>query len=121
MHESTREAPPDGPRQEGARITDRLKQLRRRRFVGRQRKLEQLERCTEPDGPAITFLHGIGGMGKSALLEVLQERLRARGLLSVYLDARSFEPTPRGFWEALEAALRAGRPEPAEPGVEAIS
>jgi hypothetical protein len=117
MHENARQDGPDGPQREEARIADRLKQLRRQRFVGRQRELGQLGQCTEPDGPAVTFLHGIGGMGKSALLEVLEEHLQARGVRSTYLDARSFEPTPRGFWEALggELGVRAGRGEPAEP------
>ncbi|HWA73813.1 MAG TPA: winged helix-turn-helix domain-containing protein [Polyangiaceae bacterium] len=87
---------------------DRLDLLRRKRFVGRQRELSQLERCAEPDGPAVTFLHGIGGMGKSALLAVLRDRLRGRGVRSVHLDARSFEPTPRGFWEALASELGLG-------------
>jgi hypothetical protein len=120
MRESAREGGPGGPQPEQARdearVADRLKQLRRRRFVGRQRELAQLEQCSEPDGPAVSFLHGIGGMGKSALLEVLQERLRARGVRTLYLDARSFEPTPRGFWQALgaELGLHAGRGEPAE-------
>jgi hypothetical protein len=123
MHESARDDAPNGPQREEARIADRLKQLRRLRFVGRQRELSQLEQCMEPDGPAVTFLHGIGGMGKSALLEVLQEHLQARGVRAIYLDARSFEPTPRGFWEALggELGLRAGRGESAEAESEAMS
>lgn len=87
------------------RIADRLKQLRRQRFVGRQRELEQLGQCIAPDGPAVTFLHGMGGMGKSALLEVFEERQRARGVRTLHLDARSFEPTPRGFWVALASEL----------------
>src|SRR4051812_9386648 len=90
-----------GPQREEARVADRLNQLRARCFVGRQRELGLLERCAESDGPAVTFLHGIGGMGKSALLAVLAERLRARGVRAVYLDARSIEPTPRGFRDAL--------------------
>lgn len=115
MEKSAPEAPTSGLQREEARITDRLKQLRRQRFVGRQRELAQLEQCTEPDGPAVTFLHGIGGMGKSTLLELLEERLRARGVRALHLDARSFEPTPRGFWQALAGELGLGRGEPAEP------
>jgi hypothetical protein len=107
---------------EEARVADRLKRLRRARFVGRERELTQLERCIEPDGPAVTFLHGIGGMGKSALLEVLEERLRARGVRALCLDARHFEPTPRGFWEALggELGLFGGRDEQPETELEAL-
>jgi hypothetical protein len=103
-------------RPEDARIADRLKQLRRRRFVGRQRELHQLAQCIEPDGAVVTFLHGIGGMGKSALLDVLQEHLQASGVRSVYLDARGCEPTPRGFWVALghTLGLHSGRSEPTQ-------
>ena len=123
MPESAGDDAPDGTLQEDGRVADRLKQLRRRRFVGRRRELGQLDQCTELDGPAVTFLHGIGGMGKSALLEVLQEQWRARGVRSIYLDARRLEPTPRGFWEALggELGLRVGRSEPAEPEWRALS
>jgi hypothetical protein len=119
MHENARQDARNGPQQEDARIADRLKQLRRRRFVGRQRELRQLAQCTEPDGPAVTFLHGIGGMGKSALLEVLEEQWRARGVRSIYLDARNFEPTPRGFWEALGGELGL-RGEPADPEARSV-
>jgi len=105
MRESALEDAPGGPQREAGRVADRLSELRRRRFVGRQRELAQLERCTDADGPAVTFLHGIGGMGKSALLEAFQDRMRARGVPSLYLDARSFEPTPRGFSQVLGAWL----------------
>jgi hypothetical protein len=123
MHESAGEDARRQSRGEEARIPDRLKQLRRRRFVGRERELTQLEQCTEPDGHAVTFLHGVGGMGKSAVLEVLEERLRARGVRALCLDARHFEPTPRGFWEALggELGLAAGRGEQPEPERGALS
>jgi hypothetical protein len=121
MRESAGEEGRLGSRDEEARIADRLKQLRRGRFVGRERELAQLEQCAEPDGPAVTFLHGIGGMGKSALLEVLADRLRARGVRALCLDARHFEPTARGFWEALRGELALARDERLEPELDALS
>jgi hypothetical protein len=108
MAESSRDHIPAGPVREEARIADRLSQLQRRYFVGRQRELKMLGQCIDPDGPAVTFLHGIGGMGKSALLTALALRLQERGVRSVYLDARSFAPTPRGFWQALASELGLG-------------
>jgi hypothetical protein len=115
-------AEPGPPRREGARVADRLTELQRRSFVGRERELAQLAHCADADGPAVTFLHGIGGMGKSTLLAVLEERLRARTVRSIYLDARRIEPTPRGFWQALGAELGLGAParEPTEVEAEAL-
>lgn len=119
MPERLRDHASAGPEREELRVADRLSRLRHRSFVGRQRELALLERCTEPDGPAVTFLHGIGGMGKSALLAVLGERWRTRGVRSVYLDARGIEPTARGFWQALGGEL-AVTALAAEPGVSVL-
>lgn len=96
MHERTQQNVLNDVRPGDARVVDRLRQLRRERFVGRQRELAQLDQCVRADGPAVTFLHGMAGMGKSALLEVFEERLGARGIRTLHLDARGFEPTPRG-------------------------
>jgi hypothetical protein len=122
MDENVRADGRNRPLQQEARVADRLIQLRRRRFVGRDRELGQLEQCIEPDGPAVTFLHGIGGMGKSALLEALKGRFQDRGVRSIYLDAQSFAPTSRGFWEALGNALGVGEREGglADPESEAL-
>lgn len=105
MHESFRDEGREEPEREVAQVADRLSHLRRRSFVGRERELEQLEQCATVDGPAVTFLHGIGGMGKSALLELVVTRFDARGVQSLYLDARAIEPTPRGLWQALGGEL----------------
>jgi hypothetical protein len=122
MHEKTRYGVAGGSPEE-ARVGDRLKNLRHRHFVGRHRELGQLEQCASPDGPAVTFLHGIGGMGKSMLLEVLEERLRARGVRTLRLDARGIEPTPRGFWQALagELRLRTGHADADTPDAETLA
>src|SRR3954468_19741313 len=105
MHEGIRDKDQGGSQREVAHVADRLSATRRRNFVGRSRELDQLEQCASIDGPAVTFLHGIGGMGKSALLEVLVARFGARGVQSIYLDARALEPTPRGFWQRLGGEL----------------
>ena len=50
------------------------------------------------------FIHGIGGVGKSALLEAFTAEARAQGAVVVSLDGGAVEPTPRGFLAALSNA-----------------
>jgi len=66
------------------------------RIVGRERELERLH---EP--ARVAFVHGIPGIGKSALLDAfLADRPGV-----VRLDCRSIEPTERGFMAALERSM----------------
>ena len=67
----------------------------RRAFAGRQRELELLH---EP--ARVTFVHGIAGIGKSALLD----ELLADDTGVARLDCRTIEPTERGFRGALGPA-----------------
>ena len=90
-----------------------------RAFVGRERELERLERWLGPGGAAVVFVHGLGGIGKSALLRALEPRLAARGFGVVRSSARDIEPTPQGVLAALGAAVGT---EPAIPElVDALS
>jgi hypothetical protein len=62
------------------------------KIVGRERELERLHHPSP-----VAFVHGIPGIGKSALLDaLLADRPRV-----VRLDCRSIEPTERGFRAAL--------------------
>src|SRR5258707_7117268 len=54
-------------------------------------------------GPLVVFVHGIAGVGKSALAESFGVEARAAGATVLRMDGRSIEPTPRGFLAALEA------------------
>ncbi len=54
------------------------------------------------DGPLVVFVHGIAGIGKSALAEAFGVEARARGAMVLRLDGRTIEPTERGFLAALE-------------------
>ena len=70
--------------------------------------LEDATRLTHalgPDGPVVTHVHGIGGIGKSRLLEVFGSMARAKGRDVVQLDFHSIEPSPIGFVRALSAAI----------------
>ncbi|GIJ46371.1 hypothetical protein Val02_32570 [Virgisporangium aliadipatigenens] len=54
---------------------------------------------------AAIFLHGPGGIGKSALLQRYADEARDRGRTVVELDGRAISPTPAAFREAAGDAL----------------
>lgn len=79
-------------------------EARLRSFVGRERELALLEDLVRSEVPAVLHLHGIAGIGKSALVATLVDRLQERNEIVVALDCRTIEPTERGLREALERA-----------------
>lgn len=96
-------------------VADRLRQARRRRFVGRTGELELFRTAlmSGESGFTVLFVHGPGGIGKTALLGALAEAAEDAGATAVRLDARTIEPSPPAFYTALGAAL--GLPESAAP------
>ena len=73
-------------------------------LVGRDEELAFLERLTTAPIPSITFVHGIGGMGKSRVLQELARRRGAAGASVVRIDCRAVEPTEAGFFRELSRA-----------------
>jgi hypothetical protein len=69
-------------------------------LIGRDRERELL---LDPGAP-IVFVHGIAGVGKTALLRAFASDARARGADVLVLDCRKIEPTERGFRAALGGA-----------------
>ena len=88
-------------------LKDVLAQRTAEHFFGRDEELSILLRALEEDGPPITYLHGIAGIGKSSLIAVFAARARAEGASVIQLDCRSIEPTERGFLHELGLALGA--------------
>jgi hypothetical protein len=76
-------------------------------FVGRSSELGTLLACLDAAGPLVLHVHGIGGIGKSALMTVFCEQARSRGASVVRVDCRSVEPTEAGLLEELRAAIGA--------------
>lgn len=70
-------------------------------FVGRDDELVFLERLTSEPIPSITFVNGIGGIGKSRLLDAFALRRRSAGAVVVRIDCRLVEPTESGFLRSL--------------------
>jgi DNA-binding CsgD family transcriptional regulator len=85
------------------RLADRLADAEATALVGRTVERELLVGLlTAEPGPAIVFLHGPGGIGKTILLHGVLDRL---GAASVCIDGRHVEPTPTGLLEAIAAVL----------------
>ncbi|HEY1977375.1 MAG TPA: winged helix-turn-helix domain-containing protein [Candidatus Baltobacteraceae bacterium] len=77
-------------------------------FVGRADELGQLDRLTTGPVPSITFVIGIGGIGKSRFLDAFASRRRAAGGTVVRIDCRLVEPTEDGFYEELRRTIGGG-------------
>ncbi len=87
------------------RVSDLIAQEAARGFVGRNREIGLLLESLSAAGPAVVYLHGIAGIGKSALLAAFLERASRQKARTVVLDCRSVEPTETGFLRALGSAL----------------
>ncbi|MEI7742945.1 MAG: winged helix-turn-helix domain-containing protein [Chloroflexota bacterium] len=71
-------------------------------LVGREDEKAVLRRLQDEGGPRVVFVHGIAGIGKTALIESFAVEARAWGTTVLRLDCRWMEPTERGFLAALE-------------------
>ena len=69
-----------------------------RPFVGRTAELALLMELV--DTGAVVHLHGVAGVGKSALLETFGAQVRDAESTAVMLDCRAVEPTVRGILRA---------------------
>jgi hypothetical protein len=76
-------------------------------IIGREVERDSLLLALGEDGPLVVFIHGIGGVGKSALVESFTTVARATGAVVLLLDGGATEPTPRGFLAALSGATGA--------------
>ncbi|HZB75667.1 MAG TPA: AAA family ATPase, partial [Solirubrobacteraceae bacterium] len=90
----------DGP---AATLAERLWGARRRRFVGRESELELVRTALAASEPpfAVLFVHGPGGVGKSALLRAAADVAQELGVPAADVDLRAVEPSPAGFCRAL--------------------
>jgi len=90
-----------------ARLADRLHLARRQRFVGRNAELElfRVALSRELSDFAVLHLYGPGGMGKTTLLNEFGRIAAEAGRLHFALDGRHLDPSPDGFFTALQRAL----------------
>jgi hypothetical protein len=88
-------------------LADLLIEQARRTFIGRAEEMAALLQTLDESCPSVTYLHGIGGIGKSRLLSAFAHGARAAGASVIILNCHSIEPTEQGFWTGLSAALGA--------------
>ena len=87
-------------------IADALSANRARIFVGRASEQTLLDRLVSAVDPArVLFFHGAAGIGKSALLDALEQRAAEGPGSVVRCDARMVPSEPRAARLALEAAM----------------
>ena len=89
------------------RLADRLAVAGRRRLWGRERELGLFrDALTGGSAPfSLLYVYGLGGVGKSALLDASAQHAAVEGVMTVSLDARNMEASPRGFLHAVAEAL----------------
>ncbi len=81
-----------------------------RPVFGRKRELELLSEAMRHSGPRVIHVHGISGIGKSALMLGFAAIWRSKRRTVLLLDGRTIEPTESGFQHELSRQLRIGRP-----------
>ena len=87
------------------RMKDVLAQQVLSSLVGRAEEMATLLRCLEGESPFVVQIHGIGGVGKSALVHAFVARAQEQGAIAVVLDTPLIEPTERGFLQELGHAI----------------
>ena len=95
-------------------IAGRLAAARRQAFVGRVSELDLFRSALSEDPPpfSVLFLHGPGGIGKSALLQRLADEAEQAARIAVRIDCAT-AGYPATFLPSLAAAL--GLPPDADP------
>ncbi|MDN3059761.1 AAA family ATPase [Streptomyces sp. SRF1] len=73
-------------------LGEQLRELRARSFVGRESEMSLFR--TALAEPGLIFVHGAGGVGKSALLEAFAHLAAAAGRPAVRVDARHMRLGP---------------------------
>lgn len=98
-----------------ARLADRLSAARQQRFVGRHAERALFRAAlSAPQLPFnVLHVHGPGGIGKSTLLREFLSICEELQVPALHLDARTLDPSPDAFLQALGAALRHSAPDAA--------
>jgi len=104
-------------------MKDLLAKRAQENLIGRTEEMASLLQCLEGEFPLVVQIHGIGGVGKSALVQAFSVQAQEQGATVVTLDSPLIEPTERGFLHELGNALGIDNPtmEAAVNGLEGLS
>jgi hypothetical protein len=76
---------------------DILSRRKSENFVDRKLELDQLLGYVMSAEPAVVHVHGIPGIGKTSLLDMLTHRVAKTGFSIISLECREIEPSSRAF------------------------
>src|SRR3954467_8722219 len=88
-----------------ATIRDRLSLNARAHLTGRANELAVLRQALVQDVPVVIHLHGIPGIGKSALAAAFAEDVRSLSGAALAVECAAVEPTERGLLRELGRLL----------------
>jgi hypothetical protein len=90
---------------DGGSLAERLRWARERAFVGRRRELALFREALSgaPGAPAVSHVHGPGGVGTSTLLRRFADESRDAGRPVVEVNGRLIDSSPAGFRAEAEA------------------
>src|SRR3954469_15044628 len=106
------------PPRSGGSVSERLAAAAATALIGRAEERSRLAALLAPDGPAAVFVHGPGGIGKTALIT---GTLASLPLKAVTLEGREVEPTVPGALAALGTALGVPAPSSAPAAAREIA
>jgi hypothetical protein len=84
------------------KFQDRLRQHALKNFVGRQQQLSKLREVLESDEALVIFIYGIGGIGKTSLLDMFSSQAQGMGDVVITLDCRMIRPSSDGFLQEVQ-------------------
>jgi hypothetical protein len=89
-----------------ARVSERLQAARRGFFVGREAERAQFQKAISSQEPPffVLYMHGLGGLGKTALMREFASLCGEAGVHTAFVDGRDIDPSPESFLNALAAA-----------------
>ena len=86
-------------------IRDRLSSNTRAQLIGREDELGALRQALAEGTPIVVHLHGLPGIGKSALAAAFVEEVRSGGGAVLAVECGAVEPTERGLLSELGRML----------------
>lgn len=86
-------------------IADTLSRNTLSNVVGRDEELTTLATKIQEEGPIVSFVYGVSGIGKTTLLRALATRLSRQRTRAVFVDGHDVEPTSHGILWALAENL----------------